>query len=107
KVRDEFQGVGYRTKVDRLKITDEEKALLISDPKSDRAKELAKRFARELKVENDDLRAALPETKREEWDRLAGELKKLESDEPKHLPSALGFADSGPEPKDNWLLARG
>src|SRR6185369_3277563 len=46
-------------------------------------------------------------SKREEWDRLASGLKKLESEEPKHLPSALGFADSGAEPKDNWLLARG
>ncbi len=106
-VRDEFQPALYRAKVEQLQIDPEERELLISDPKSDRAKELAKKFSKELKIENDDLRAALPETKREEWDRLASEVKKLEREEPKHLPSALGFADSGPEPKDNWLLSRG
>jgi hypothetical protein len=106
KVRDEFQ-TAYRAKLEELKITAEEKELVISDPKSERAKELAKKFSRELKVENEDLRRALPEPKREEWDRLANELKKLEGAEPKHFPSALGFADSGAEPKDNWLLARG
>jgi hypothetical protein len=97
----------YRAKVEHLSAGAEDKEALLAEPRTERRKELAKKFSKELKVEDQDIQALLSSEKREEWDRLSAGLKKVQSGQPKALPTAVAFADSGAEPKDNWLLGRG
>ena len=94
-------------RVDALKISDDEKALLKYDPDNPQAMELAKKFSKELKVEDMDYRQFLSEEERAEWDARAKALKTVEARKPKPLPTALGFADFGARPRETFLLARG
>jgi hypothetical protein len=94
-------------KIDALKITEDEKAQLKSDPNSSKARELAKKFSKELKAEDKDFRQFLSEAERGEWDAREKTLKALEARKPKPLPTAFGFADFGPKPRETFLLARG
>ncbi|HUR45431.1 MAG TPA: PSD1 and planctomycete cytochrome C domain-containing protein [Candidatus Saccharimonadales bacterium] len=91
-------------RIDALKASDDEKALLRSGKPN---KDLAKKFSKELKVEDNDLRGFLSAEEGAEWDRRKADLKSLEARKPKPLPSALAFSDYGPKPHDNFLLARG
>lgn len=90
-------------KIDSLKISDEEKAAL----KENKSSELAKRFAKERKLEPKDYRPLLFEVQRREWDDLEKAVKDVEQRKPKALPTALAFADFAPEPRETWLLSRG
>jgi hypothetical protein len=94
-------------KIDALKITDDEKALLKNEPDSAKAKELAKKFSKELKVEEKDIRQVLSEPERADWDSRENALQAVEARKPKPLPTAFGFADFGPKPRETFLLTRG
>jgi hypothetical protein len=94
-------------KIDALKVSDVEKALLKDDPESRQAKELATKFSKELKVEDKDFRPFLPDEARGEWGSREKAFKAVEARKPKPLPTALAFADFGPKPRETFLLARG
>jgi len=102
--RKEHENAARNSKIDTLKIGDEEKALLKKDPP---AKDLTKKFANDLKVEDKDLRPFLSDQERSEWDARGKAFKAAKARQPKALPTALGFADFGPQPRPTWLLARG
>ena len=106
-VRKTHEQSARHSKIDALKITDEEKALLKNAPQSKPAKELAKKFTKELKVEDRELRSFLSDEERAEWDSREKALKAVEARKPKALPTAYAFADYGPKPSENFLLARG
>src|SRR6266545_3997504 len=57
-----------QAKVDALKVSDEEKALLRSDTESAQAKELEKKFSKELTIEDKDFRQFVSDDERAEWD---------------------------------------
>jgi hypothetical protein len=94
-------------KIDALKVTGDEKALLKNDPNGTQAKELAKKFSKELKVEDKDFRPFLSDEERVEWDKQERALKAVETRQPQALPTALAFADFGSKPRETFLLARG
>jgi hypothetical protein len=94
-------------KIGGLKISDEEKALLKDGSSSAQAKELEKKFSKELKAEDKDYRPFLSEEERGEWDVREKALKTVEARKPKPLPTALAFADFGAKPRETFLLARG
>ena len=94
-------------RIDALKISEDDKALLKTNSTSKEAKELAKKFSKELKVVDKDFRPFLSTEQRAEWDARETALKALEKRKPKPLPSAYGFADFGVNPRETFLLARG
>jgi len=94
-------------RIDVLKISDDEKALLKDNSDSKEAKALAKKFSNELKVQDKDYRPFLSVEQRAEWDAREKAFKAVEARKPKPLASALGFADFGPKPRETFLLARG
>jgi len=94
-------------KIEALKISDDEKALLKNDPESSQAKELAKKFSKELKIEDADYRPFLSDEERDDWNTREKALKAVEGRKPKTLPTALAFADFGAKPRESFLLARG
>lgn len=94
-------------KIDALKASDAEKALLRSGPESEPAKELAKKFSKELKIENNDFRPFLSDGQRDEWDAREQALKQAEALKPNPLMTALAFADFGPAPRETKLVPRG
>ena len=106
-IRKAHETAARNAKIDALKISDDEKALLKNEPDSKQAKELAKKFSNELKVEDKDCRPFVSEPEGTEWDEREKALKAVEARKPKPLPTALAFADFGPEPRETFLLARG
>jgi hypothetical protein len=93
--------------IDTLKLSEDEKTLLKAEPGSKAAKELAKKFSHELKIERKHLRPLLTTEERAEWEAREKALTAVEARKPKPLPTALGFADFGPKPRETFLLARG
>jgi hypothetical protein len=101
-------GIAARhARIDALEISDEEKALLKDKADSEQAKQLSKKFAEKLKVTDRDYRPFASEAERVEWDAREKALKSVEGRKPKPLPTAHGFADFGPKPRETFLLARG
>src|SRR5688500_9203193 len=49
----------------------------------------------------------MSEEQRSEWDARKAKFREVEARKPKPLPTALAFADFGPEPRENFLLSRG
>jgi hypothetical protein len=96
-----------QAKVDALKASNEEKALLKNNPEAKEARELAKKFSKELKVEDKDLRPLLSSEERTEWDSREKAFKAAEARKPRPLPTAYGFADFSAKPRETFLLARG
>jgi len=94
-------------KIDGLKINDDQKATLKNQPDSSQAKELAKTFSKELKIEDKDFKPFLSDPQRAEWDELEKGFKAAKARQPKPLPTAFAFADFGPTPRETFLLARG
>ena len=90
-----------------MKISDDEKALLKNNPEATEAKALAKRFSKELKVEDKDFRPFLSDEERAEWDAREKALKSVQARKPQSLPTALAFADFSAIPRETFLLARG
>ncbi|HTD65716.1 MAG TPA: PSD1 and planctomycete cytochrome C domain-containing protein [Candidatus Limnocylindria bacterium] len=94
-------------KIGALKISDEEKALLKNNRETKEAKELARKFSKELKVEDKELRPFFSDEERAEWDSREKAFKGAEARKPNPLPAAYGFADYGAKPRETFLLARG
>jgi hypothetical protein len=94
-------------RIDVLNISDDEKTLLKTNSSAKAAKELAKKFASELKVADKDYRPFLTIEQRAEWDAREKTLKAVETRKPKALPAAYGFADFSAKPRETFLLARG
>jgi hypothetical protein len=94
-------------RIETLQLSDGDKALLKNQPDTKAAKELAKKFSNELKIEPKHLRPLLSTEERAEWDAREKALTAVEARKPKPLPTALGFADFGPKPRETFLLARG
>ena len=107
KTRQPHEPAARHAKINALKISEDEKGLLKYDPDTSDAKELAKKFSKELKVEDNDYRPLFSDEERAEWDRREKALKTVEARKPKPLPTALGFADFGAKPRETFLLARG
>jgi Protein of unknown function (DUF1553)/Protein of unknown function (DUF1549) len=106
-IRKLHEPAARHAKIDALKVSDDEKALLKTDPDAKAAKELAKKFSKELTVEDKDFRPFLSEAERAEWDSREKAFKAVEARKPKALPTAYGFADFGAKPRETFLLARG
>src|SRR2546422_3851584 len=102
-----YESAAKQAKIKALEVSDAEKAALLDEPDGKAAKELAKKFSKELKIERKDYRQFVSEDERAEWDRLEKDVKDVEKRKPKPLPSALAFADYGPEPRETWLFNRG
>jgi len=94
-------------KIDALKTGDEEKTLLKNEPESKRAKELAGKFSKDLKVEDKDYRGLVSDAERADWDKLERGVKEVEARKPAPLPRALAFADFSAKAPETFLLARG
>jgi hypothetical protein len=95
------------TKIDHLPIAVEEKALLRETPASAKAKLLAQIYQKALAVSEDELHKAADDAARRRWDELARELVTVRDREPKALPTALSFKESGSKPAASWLFRRG
>jgi hypothetical protein len=105
--RKSHEAAARHARIDTLKLSEDEKALLKAEPAAKAAKELAKKFSKELKVEARHLRPFLSAEHRAEWDTREKQFKAVEARKPKPLSTALGFADFGPVPRETFLLARG
>jgi hypothetical protein len=105
--RKRHESEARQAKVDALKISAEEKALLTNEPNDARAKELAKKFSKELKIEDKDLRAFLSGEERTEWDLREKASRAVEARKLKPLPTAFGYSDFDAKPRETFLLARG
>jgi hypothetical protein len=108
-VRQRHEKEAWQAKVNALPatVTAEEKALLKTEPENKQAKELARKFSKELKVEDKDFRPFLTADERTEWDIREKTGKELEARKLKPLPTAFGYADFSASPKETFLLARG
>jgi mono/diheme cytochrome c family protein len=93
-------------KIDRLPITDAEKALLRDKPDAFEAKALAKKHEKALAVTDAEWRAAMDDAARKRFDELAAEVAAVKSREPR-VPVALAFRDHGAKPAASWLFGRG
>src|SRR5262249_48453516 len=106
-IRKNHETAARHAKIDALTVSDAEKALLKNDPDAKEAKELAKKFSKELKVEDKDFRQCRSEDVRSDWDEREKVLKAVEARKPTSLPTAYAFADFGAKPRETFLLARG
>src|SRR4051812_9601317 len=97
--RKRHEAAARLAKIDALKVSDEEKAILKTAPDADQAKELAKTFSKELKVDDKDLRAFLSEDEPAKGDAREKTLDSAEAREPQPLPTAYAFADFGENPR--------
>lgn len=105
--RKEYGTTARHAKIDALKTSGAEKALLKENSDSKQAKELGKKFSKELKVEDKDLRPFLSDAERGKWEVLEKAVKAAEARKPRPLPTAFAFADFGEKPRETFLLARG
>lgn len=96
-----------QAKIEALKIPDAEKALLLKEPDSPQARELSRKYAKELSSADTEYLRFVTELERSEWDNLERALKTAEQAKPKPLPAALAFADFGPAPRETFLMSRG
>jgi hypothetical protein len=106
-IKKKYEEPARQTKIDALKIGDAEKALLKSKTGGDQARELSKKYSKELKLETKDYRPFLTESEVSEWVEREKSVKDADAEMPAPLPTALAFADFGPKPRETFLLARG
>jgi mono/diheme cytochrome c family protein len=96
-----------RQRIETLPLSDEEKSAAREQPEQGLGKDLAKRFARELKIRDEDLAKAFSAADRERWETLQKRLADLRAAEPPSPPKALGFRDFDDQPRPQWLFERG
>lgn len=96
-----------QAKIEGLRIPDSEKALLLKESENPQARELARKYAKELSTADKDYLGCVTELERSEWNDLERALKAAEQAKPKPLPTALAFADFGPAPRETFLMSRG
>jgi len=106
-LRKAHEAAARSAKVDALNIGDPEKSLLKEDPDNPQARELAKQYAKELKIADQDLRPWVSSTEGVEWDERQRAVQAIEARKPVPLPTVLAFADFGAQPRETWLLGRG
>jgi hypothetical protein len=94
-------------KIRSLDLDEAGKRLLESSPETPEARKLAGKFSKQLEVPDREIRGFLTEEEKVVWDSDVKEMAALELRRPVPLPTALGFADFGPEPRETFLLARG
>ena len=94
-------------KIAKLKLSDDEKKLLLDYRDEPAAKKLADRFKKELKIEDAEYVAALPGDAQARWKELDGRVQAIAKRKPVELPVAYAFADFAPEPRESWLFERG
>jgi mono/diheme cytochrome c family protein len=94
-------------KIGKLPLSDEEKKLLTDSPDDGKAKALANRFKKELRIDDAEYVAALPESEQARWRELDAAVKKIASRKPAALPQAFAFADFSAEPRETWFFERG
>ena len=94
-------------KIAKLKLSDDEKKLLLDNRDEPAAKKLAERFKKELKIEDAEYIAALPPAGQAHWKELDGRVQAIAKRKPAALPVAYAFADFAPEPRESWLFERG
>ena len=70
RTRKGYEKEARQSKIDALSVTEDEKLVLKDESKSTRAKDLAKKFSKELKVDDKDYRKLVSREEREEWDAL-------------------------------------
>src|SRR5262249_49175334 len=95
------------TRINRLPISDAQKALLRDRPDSAEAKGLARKHELALAGTDDEVGRRGDGTGPRRWNELAGELAAIREREPKVPPVALAFKDSGAKPAASWLFRRG
>ncbi len=94
-------------RITKLKITDDEKNILLEKRDDAAAKKLADRFKKELKIEDSDYVSALAAGEQARWKELDGRVKAIARSKPAELPLAFAFADFAPEPRESWFFERG
>jgi Protein of unknown function (DUF1553)/Protein of unknown function (DUF1549)/Planctomycete cytochrome C len=94
-------------KIAKLKLGDDEKKLLLEKRDDPAAKKLADRFKKELKIEDAEYVAALPDDAKARWKELDARAQAVAKRKPAALPVAYAFADFAPEPRESWLFERG
>src|SRR5580765_7251503 len=101
-VRTRHEPAARQAKIGALKLSDDEKTLLTNKSDAPEAKELAKKFAKEVKVEDQDLRALVSGDERAAWDERERALKEVEDRKPRPFPTAFGYADFGATPRETF-----
>lgn len=96
-----------REKIGKLKLSDEEKQLLIDMPDDSGAKKIAGRFKKELSVSDAEYVAALGDAEQSKWNGLDSAVQAAMSRKPVSLPAAFAFSDFSAEPKETWFFERG
>ena len=94
-------------RIAKLKITDDERQLLLEKRDDAAAKKLADRFKKELKIEDSEYVAALAADEQTRWKELDGQVKAIARRKPAELPTAFAFADFAREPRESWFFERG
>ncbi|MEO6786789.1 MAG: PSD1 and planctomycete cytochrome C domain-containing protein [Chthoniobacteraceae bacterium] len=94
-------------KIAKLSVSDDEKRLLRERPDDGAAKNLARRFKKDLKIENADYVPLLPARQKARWDELDAHVKAVAKRQPAALPTAFAFADFAREPRESWFFERG
>ncbi len=105
--RDAFMAIARMGKIDALPVTDDKKRLLKEKPDDPDAKYLAAKFKSQLKVNTNDVVAALKGDQPREWEDLEARINAANKRKPPALPAAFAFADFAPEPRETWFFERG
>lgn len=97
----------FRSKVQKLEISEDEKQLLMEKPDDPASKKLADRFKKQLKIEDNEYVAELTADEQSRWKELETAVRNVNERKPAALPMAFAFADFAAEPRETWLFERG
>jgi hypothetical protein len=107
KAREPLAAALRAKKIAGLQASDDEKSRLTEKPDDPATKKLADRFKKELKIENAEVVAALPDDAKARWNELDNRVKTISKRKPAALPTAFAFVDFSAEPRESWLYERG
>jgi hypothetical protein len=68
---------------------------------------LADRFPKDARVTDEQYGRLFTEEQKKRWDSLWAGLKAIETEKPPAIPTVFAISDTGPKPRDSWLLDRG